>query len=90
MKQERSRLKGVARKARCPRRAPDNIKQKIDHCKEIRLALLPPGIATCPQYCIFLPTVLTNLLVVTTQHISYRALIRSIAQLAFSKYLVGL
>jgi hypothetical protein len=26
---------------------------KIDHCKEIHLALLPPGIATCPQYCKF-------------------------------------
>jgi hypothetical protein len=46
---------------------------------EIRLALLPPGTATCPQYCKFL-TVLSNSLIVTTHHIAYRVLIRSIAQ----------
>jgi hypothetical protein len=53
---------------------------KIDHCEEIRLALLPPGIATCPQYCKITLTVPTELLVVTTQHIAYRCLIRSIVQ----------
>jgi hypothetical protein len=31
----------------------NNIKQQIVHCKKIRLALLPPGTATCPQYCRF-------------------------------------
>jgi hypothetical protein len=53
--------------------------QRIDNCNEIRLALLPPAIATCP-HTVFLLTVLTNsCLVVTTQHIYFRGLIRSIA-----------
>jgi hypothetical protein len=30
-----------------------HIKQKIDHCQEVRLALHPPGIAKSPQYCKF-------------------------------------
>jgi hypothetical protein len=40
--------------------------QKIGHCKEIRLALVPSGIATCLQCCKFMLTVYTDLLVVTT------------------------
>jgi hypothetical protein len=38
--------------------------QKIDDCKEIRLALTRAGIATCPEKCLQ-----TFRLVVTAQHI---------------------
>jgi hypothetical protein len=52
------------REGRCPRYAPDNIMQKIDDCKEIRLALTRAGIATRPGKCSQ-----TFRLVVTPQHI---------------------
>jgi hypothetical protein len=41
--------------------------QKIDDCKEIRLALTRAGIATCPEKCLQ-----TFRLVVTAQYIYHR------------------
>jgi hypothetical protein len=46
---------------------------KIDNCKEIRLALLPPGIATCPQYanvylqCLQTPALLSRYSIYITE-----------------------
>jgi hypothetical protein len=46
--------------------------QKIDDCKEIRLALTRAGIATCPEKCLQ-----TFRLVVTAQYIYHKAQISS-------------
>jgi hypothetical protein len=45
--------------------------QKIDDCKEIRLALTRAGIATCPEKCLQ-----TFRLVVTAQYIYHSQLLR--------------
>jgi hypothetical protein len=80
MEQEISRPKGVAREVRWPRWAPDNIKQRLTTARRFAWICFLLGSPRVLSTCYLFLTVLTDLLVVTTQHIAYKGHIRSIAQ----------